>query len=83
MYWLSPPLPSHPTGSHTLGQLVGNEGFLLLLISLRFGDHHGGKRGDEAVLQGHLQSLGSGISLLLRITSLSDKRNIGRMVLLH
>lgn len=60
----------------TLSQLVRNERALSSVLRFRLGDHHGGERGDEAVLQGHLQRLSRSIDLLIRGTALAARMKI-------
>ena len=63
--------PSLP--SLTLSQFISNERAVCSILSFRLGDHHGGERGDEAILQGHVQGLGCGIGFLVRGANLAAR----------
>lgn len=62
--------------SLTLSQLVSNERAICSVLSFRLCNHHGGERGDKAVLQRHLQRLGCGIDFLVWATTLAAKGKI-------
>lgn len=56
----------------TLRKLVSNERAVWSVLILWLGDHHGGERSDEAVVQGHVQGLGCGICFLIGGTTLAE-----------
>ena len=60
--------------SLTLSQLVSNERAVWSILGFRLGDHHGGERGDKAVLQGYVQNLSFYSIVLLLSTNVTGRQ---------